>query len=37
LTEKLEKSLSTEDLSAFSRIISTMVKVLDNLEKTDSE
>jgi|GEM_PF-3415225 DNA-binding MarR family transcriptional regulator len=37
LTEKLEKSLSTEDLSAFSKIISTMVKVLDNLEKTDSE
>ncbi len=37
MTEKLEKSLSAEDMSAFSRIISTMVKVLGNLEKPDSE
>ena len=37
MTEILEKSLNIEDMSAFSRIISTMVKALGNLEKTDSE
>ena len=37
MTEKLEKSLNIEDMSAFSRIISTMLKALGNLEKTDGE
>ncbi|MGC8516208.1 MAG: MarR family winged helix-turn-helix transcriptional regulator [Thermoplasmata archaeon] len=37
MTEQLEKSLNNEDMNAFSRIISTMVKVLSNMEKTDGE
>ncbi len=37
MTEQLYKSLDTENMSAFSRIVSTMVKALDNLEKMDSE
>jgi DNA-binding MarR family transcriptional regulator len=37
MTEKLEKSLNNEDMNAFSRIVSTMVKVLITMEKTDGE
>jgi DNA-binding MarR family transcriptional regulator len=36
-TEKLEKALNKEDISAFSRIMGTMVKVLGSMEKTDGE
>ena len=37
MTEKLEKSLNIEDMSAFSKIITTMVKVLSTMEETDGE
>ena len=37
MTEKLEKSLNNEDMNAFSRIISTMVNVLSNMEKLGGE
>ena len=37
ITEKLEKTLNKEDMTAFLRIMATMVKVLGSMEKMEGE